>query len=1261
MGSIKRIYVEKGQGFDIEAQNLYHDLRENLNIEKLENVRIVNRYDISGLSDEEYFKARQIIFSEPAVDICYDEELPVGEDEHIFAMEYLPGQFDQRAESTAQCVQFLTQKRPPLIRCARVIVLRGELSQDDLARIKKYCINPVESREADFSKPQNLEMEVAVPQDVEIIRGFIEKTPAEIKLFSEDIGLAMSLEDLLFCQAYFCDTEKRDPTITEIRVIDTYWSDHCRHTTFLTKIEDVDLEKGRFTRPIEKAYLEYLSSRADVYGAEAKEKEMSLMDIALIAMREMKKKGLLEDLDESEEVNAASIVVPVKVNGNEEEWLVMFKNETHNHPTEIEPFGGAATCLGGAIRDPLSGRTYVYQAMRVTGSADPRRKVEDTLPGKLPQRKITTSAAAGYSSYGNQIGLATGQVAEIYDEGFLAKRMEIGAVISAAPKSNVVRKKPAAGDVIILLGGRTGRDGCGGATGSSKEHTIDSLFTCGAEVQKGNPPTERMIQRLFREPKVSTMIKKSNDLGAGGVSVAVGELAEGVEINLDLVPKKYEGLDGTELAISESQERMAVILAAEDAAAFQEYARRENVEATVIARVATERRMKMFWRNKLIVDLSRDFLNSSGVKQKTKVAVVSPKEKENYFKTLPENVVKELPDLKSAWLVNLQDLNVCSQRGLVERFDSTVGAGTVLFPLGGKYQATPAEGMVAKLPILRGETSTATIMTFGYNPQLSKWSPFHGALYAVVEAVTRVVALGGDYRKIRLTLQEYFEKLGEDPKRWGKPFAALLGAFYAQKQLQIPAIGGKDSMSGTFMDLDVPPTLVAFAINVADAGHIVSQEFKRPGSRVVLVPAPRDENELPDFPRLQKNFQQINALMRAGQVLASHTIRMGGLAAAISKMSFGNRIGFIFNNTVQPESLFIPDYGSLVLEIDTKADLDAVLAGLDYKLLGYTQEKEAIRLNDLEIPIQEALAAWEEPLEKVFPTKAGSSLPEPQIINFERRRAFKPRFPVAKPRILIPVFPGTNCEYDSARAFQKAGGIVDTIVIRNLTPVDVEQSVSELVRCIEKAQIIMFPGGFSGGDEPEGSGKFIAVMFRNPFIKEAVMKFLHEKDGLILGICNGFQALIKLGLVPYGEIRDLTEDSPTLTFNTLGRHVSRMVRTRVASVLSPWFSRVKLGDIHTLPVSHGEGRFIASKNVIADLISKGQVATQYVDLKGNPSNDITCNPNGSFEAIEAITSPDGRILGKMAHSERVGPHVGINVPGEKDQHLFEAGIRYFSD
>jgi phosphoribosylformylglycinamidine synthase len=685
------------------------------------------------------------------------------------------------------------------------------------------------------------------------------------------------------------------------------------------------------------------------------------------------------------------------------------------------------------------------------------------------------------------------------------------------------------------------------------------------------------------------------------------------------------------------------------------------LEATVIARVTTERRMKMFWRNKLIVDLSRDFLNSSGVKQKTKVAVVSPKEKENYFKTLPENVVKELPDLKSAWLVNLQDLNVCSQRGLVERFDSTVGAGTVLFPLGGKYQATPAEGMVAKLPILRGETSTATIMTFGYNPQLSKWSPFHGALYAVVEAVTRVVALGGDYRKIRLTLQEYFEKLGEDPKRWGKPFAALLGAFYAQKQLQIPAIGGKDSMSGTFMDLDVPPTLVAFAINVADAGHIVSQEFKRPGSRVVLVPAPRDENELPDFPRLQKNFQQINALMRAGQVLASHTIRMGGLAAAISKMSFGNRIGFIFNNPVQPESLFIPDYGSLVLEIDTKADLDAVLAGLDYKLLGYTQEKEAIRLNDLEIPIQEALAAWEEPLEKVFPTKAGSSLPEPQIINFERRRAFKPRFPVAKPRILIPVFPGTNCEYDSARAFQKAGGIVDTIVIRNLTPVDVEQSVSELVRCIEKAQIIMFPGGFSGGDEPEGSGKFIAVMFRNPFIKEAVMKFLHEKDGLILGICNGFQALIKLGLVPYGEIRDLTEDSPTLTFNTLGRHVSRMVRTRVASVLSPWFSRVKLGDIHTLPVSHGEGRFIASKNVIADLISKGQVATQYVDLKGNPSNDITCNPNGSFEAIEAITSPDGRILGKMAHSERVGPHVGINVPGEKDQHLFEAGIRYFSD
>jgi phosphoribosylformylglycinamidine synthase len=1266
--AIRRIYVEKRRGFDVEAQNLYRDLRENLNIEGLEAVRIVNRYDISGLSDEEYAEARHTIFAEPPVDLSYDEELPVGAGEHFFAVEYLPGQFDQRADSTAQCVQFLTWKEPPLIRCARVIVLRGELSRDELARIQQYCINPIESREAGLLKPQDLKMETVEPPEVEILQGFLDRSPAELNLFSASLGLAMSLEDLLFCQAYFRDTEKRDPTITELRVIDTYWSDHCRHTTFFTNIDDVNIVKGHFNGPVEAAFREYLATRAGLYGTEEKEKDICLMDIALISMKELQKKGLLEDLDESEEVNAASIVVPIQVDGNEEEWLIMFKNETHNHPTEIEPFGGAATCLGGAIRDPLSGRTYVYQAMRVTGSADPRKKVEDTLSGKLPQRKITTGAAAGYSSYGNQIGLATGQVAEIYDEGFLAKRMEIGAVIGAAPRKNVVRERPAAGDVIVLLGGRTGRDGCGGATGSSREHTTDSLFTCGAEVQKGNPPTERMIQRLFRDPKVSTMIKKCNDFGAGGVSVAIGELADGVEINLDLVPKKYEGLDGTELAISESQERMAVVLAAGDLAAFREYARGENLEATAVARVIAERRMKMFWREKPIVDLSRDFLNSSGVKQSTKVVVVSPSEKDNYFKKLPDKVAGKLPDLSAAWLANLQDLNLCSRRGLVERFDSTVGAGTVLLPLGGKFQDTPAEGMAAKIPVLKGETTAATVMAFGYNPLLSKWSPFHGALYAVVEAAAKVVALGGDYKKIRLTLQEYFEKLGEDPTRWGKPFSALLGAFYAQKGLQIPAVGGKDSMSGTFMDLDVPPTLVAFAVNVADAGQIISQEFKKPGSKVVLIPTLRDENELPDFVGMQKNFIRVNELIRSGQVLASRTVRMGGLAAAISEMSFGNRIGMLFNSPVQPESLFIPDYGSLILEMEQKTDLDTVLAGLEYRLLGYTQEKEAIELNNTVIPITEALAIWKEPLEKIFPTKTEENMPGPKYTKHEynspekrKRNILKSRLSVTKPRILIPVFPGTNCEYDSARAFQRAGGIVDTMVIGNLTPAEAKQSVTELVNRIAGAQIIMFPGGFSGGDEPEGSGKFIAVMFRNPFIKEAVQKFLHEKDGLILGICNGFQALIKLGLVPYGEIRDLTEESPTLTFNSIGRHVSRMVRTRVVSTLSPWFANLELGAIHTLPVSHGEGRFVANDITIAELFGKGQVAAQYVDLEGNPSNGIDFNPNGSYEAVEAITSPDGRILGKMAHSERIGPHVGINVPGEKDQRLFEAGVSYFAD
>ena len=1070
---------------------------------------------------------------------------------------------------------------------------------------------------------------------------------------------------MAFCQGYFRDTEKRNPTITEIRVIDTYWSDHCRHTTFNTHIEEVSFSEGDFAHPITNAYQEYLTSRNYVYGENPSNRDVCLMDIGVIGMKELKKRGVLADLDESDEINACSIVVNAVIDGQNEEWLVMFKNETHNHPTEIEPFGGAATCLGGAVRDPLSGRTYVYQAMRVTGSGDPRAKLEDTLSGKLPQRKITRGAASGYSSYGNQIGIATGQVTEVYHEGFVAKRMEIGAVIAAAPRKNVVRKVPVPGDVIVLVGGRTGRDGCGGATGSSKEHTCESLLTCGAEVQKGNPPTERKIQRLFRNANVSTLIKRCNDFGAGGVAVAIGELTDGLEINLDSVPKKYDGLDGTELAISESQERMAVVISAEDLETFVRYAQEENLEATLVATVSSNLRLKMFWRGQAIVDVSRQFLDTNGVKQKTKVLVKLPDADRNYFKRLPEIVEQKLAEvredvsfLNKAWLANLADLNVCSQKGLVERFDGSIGMSSVLMPLGGKYQMTPAEGMVAKLPVLSGETNTATMMTYGYNPQLAIWSPFHGAIYAVVDAVTKIVALGGDYRNVRLTLQEYFERLGTDPETWGKPFSALLGAFYAQKKLGIPAIGGKDSMSGTFMDLNVPPTLVAFAVNVTRADKVVSQEFKRIGSQVVLVLADRDEHEVPNFEHLVRNYQKVNELIHSGKVLATHTVRMGGLAAALSKMSFGNRIGIAFNDQTEVKSLFTVDYGSIILEIDEQVKLDDVFGEVEYRLLGLTQEKPLITVNGIDIELNDALLAWEKPLEKIFPTQT-EKVADPVVLSYDLRNTRKPSIKVAKPRIFIPVFPGTNCEYDSAKAFEKAGGLVETLVIRNLNAVDVEQSIQEMVKKINQSQIVMLPGGFSAGDEPDGSGKFIAAMFRNPRIKEAVLELIKRRDGLMLGICNGFQALIKLGLVPYGEIIDLTEDSPTLTYNKIGRHVSGMIQTKVVSTLSPWFSGVEPGEVHTVPISHGEGRFVASKEVIKTLITNGQIATQYVDLDGNPSNDIVYNPNGSYEAIEGITSPDGRILGKMAHSERTGRGVAINVPGNQYQPIFTGGVNYF--
>ncbi|ABN51790.1 MAG TPA: phosphoribosylformylglycinamidine synthase [Hungateiclostridium thermocellum] len=1254
---VRRVFVEKKKGFDLEAQRMYRDLKENLRIAGLSGVRLINRYDVEGISDEEYESAKRTIFSEPPVEEVFDETISIDEKDKIVAIEYLPGQYDQRADSASQCIQILTHGERPNVKVAKLIVLQGDVSQEEYEKVKKYLINPVECQEASLEKPSTLDVEVTVPEDVKVLKGFVNMSREELKAFADSMGLAMSLEDLEFCQKYFRDDEKRDPTITEIRVIDTYWSDHCRHTTFLTRIQNVDIQEGRFTAPVKEAYESYLQSRKFVYGD--KEKDVCLMDIAVMGMRELKKRGLLNDLDESDEVNACSIVVNVDVNGKNEEWLVMFKNETHNHPTEIEPFGGAATCLGGAIRDPLSGRSYVYQAMRVTGSGDPRTSIDDTLPGKLPQRKITTEAAQGYSSYGNQIGLATGQVAEIYDEDFVAKRMEIGAVIGAAPRKNVKREKPKAGDVIILLGGRTGRDGCGGATGSSKEHTEESLLTCGAEVQKGNPITERKIQRLFRKPEVSTMIKKCNDFGAGGVSVAIGELAEGLRINLDAVPKKYEGLDGTELAISESQERMAVMVAKENVDAFIKASKEENLEATPVAEVTDDRRLVMYWRGKAIVDIKRDFLDTNGVKQNTNVLVAAPLEEEYYFAGIPKEAEDYSKDLRDAWIRNLQRLNVCSQKGLVERFDSTIGAGTVLMPFGGKYQLTPSEGMAAKIPVPDGDTNTGTLMAFGYNPSIAKWSPFHGAMFAVIESVAKIVAMGGNHKKIRLSLQEYFEKLGKDPKKWGKPFSALLGAYYAQTKIGIPAIGGKDSMSGTFKDMNVPPTLVSFAVATMDVNYTVSSEFKKAGSKVVLIPLKINENGVPDFAQLDKNYAAVHQMIMNRKVLAAHTVRSGGISEAISKMCFGNMIGFKFEASVDARRLFEPLYGSIVLELDESLNLDELLKDVEYEFLGVTQEKRTIDFGNVGLDLVELCQKWQEPLEKVFPTATEPVSSTPKQYKFEKRNSIKPSVSIAKPRIFMPIFPGTNCEYDTARAFEKAGGVVDMLVIKNLTPSEIDESIREMAKRIDNSQIVMIPGGFSGGDEPDGSGKFIATAFRNPRVKDAVMRLLKERDGLMLGICNGFQALIKLGLVPYGEIRDLNEDSPTLTFNTIGRHVSCMVRTKITSTLSPWFNNVKVGDIHTIAVSHGEGRFVASKEVLEMMEKNGQIATQYVDLDGNATYDIRFNPNGSFEAIEGITSPDGRVLGKMGHSERIGTNVAKNVPGDKDQKLFEAGVNYF--
>lgn len=1247
MAEIKRIYVEKKEGCNIEASQLLADIKENLGLTNLTGLRILNRYDVEDIADDVFEAASKTIFSEPPVDYIYNETFEMAEDETAFSMEYLPGQYDQRADSAMQCIQIISGDDKAVVASAKTYVLKGKLSTEDVEKIKHYCINPVDSREASMEKPATLKMDLTIPTTVETIEGFIDMDEKALLDYRKSLGLAMSEADILFCQKYFKDTEKRNPTITEIRVIDTYWSDHCRHTTFATHINDVTFEDGKYKEVVENVYKMYLDEKKSL-GRE--QKPVCLMDIATTGMRALKAQGKLDNFDESEEINACSIVVPVDVDGVEEDWLVMFKNETHNHPTEIEPFGGAATCLGGAIRDPLSGRSYVYQAMRVTGAGDPTVPVADTLQGKLPQRKIVTSAAHGYSSYGNQIGLATGQVAEIYDEGYVAKRMEIGAVIAAAKKENVIRERPDAGDIIILTGGRTGRDGCGGATGSSKEHDEDSILTCGAEVQKGNAPTERKLQRLFRNPEVSKMIRRCNDFGAGGVSVAIGELADGLEINLDLVPKKYEGLDGTELAISESQERMAVVVKADKADSFIKYANEENLEATVVAKVTDDRRLKMFWNGNDIVNISRDFLDTNGAVQNTDIYVEEPANK-------PEKIENK-SDLKAQWLENLSQLNVACQKGLVERFDSTIGAGTILMPFGGKNQMTPAEVMAAKIPLLNGETTTGTLMSYGYNPTVAKWSPFHSAVYAVVESVAKIVAGGGDYDSVRLTFQEYFERLGEDSHRWGKPFSALLGAYLAQMELGTAAIGGKDSMSGTFKDLDVPPTLVSFAVDPVKMYNVISPEFKNAGNTIVKVNVSYDENDLPVFDELKKNFAKISELVKEGKIVSAATIGVGGIAAAVTKMAFGNDIGAVINE----EDLFNYNYGSFVLELACdKAEAEKLFAGYNFAVIGNTTSEKNIVANGVTIDLEEALNVWIKPLEKIFPTKYLEDVKKADI-EIKPFNVVEKKFSgkgIAAPRVLIPVFPGNNCEYDTKRAFEKAGAVADTLVVTNLKTQWLEESIDKMVDMIHNSQIIMIPGGFSAGDEPEGSGKFIAAVFRNPKVKEAVMDLLKNRDGLMLGICNGFQALIKLGLVPFGEIRDMEENSPTLTFNTIGRHISCLADTKIVSNKSPWLWNSNVGDIHKVAFSHGEGRFMADEAVIKALAENNQIATQYVDPNGNPTFDIRYNPNGSLYAIEGITSPDGRVLGKMGHSERMGNGVFKNVPGEKDQKIFLSGVQYF--
>lgn len=1246
MQSIRRLYVAKKGVFADEAKRMLADLQENLLIKGLTDINIFHRYDVAGLDDAAFEAAKTMIFSEPPVDAVYDE-LPVKEGDTVLAIEYLPGQYDQRADSAMQCLQMLTMQNDSLVRTARVVVLSGALSDEDVAAIKHYCINPVEAREASLDPVDTLEMAWEQPADVAVIEGFTTMDDAALKELSAHMGLAMSFDDLKFCQTYFGEEEKRNPTVTEIRVIDTYWSDHCRHTTFMTELTDVAFEDGKFAVPIQRAYEAYKTTRENLN----RKKPQTLMDMATIAVKELKAAGKLQNLDESDEINACTIIIPVDVDGVEEEWLLLFKNETHNHPTEIEPFGGAATCLGGCIRDPLSGRSYVYQAMRVTGAGDPRQAVKDTLKGKLPQRTLTTGAAKGYSSYGNQIGLATGEVKEYYNQGFVAKRMEIGAVLGAAPRCNVVREAPVPGDIIILLGGKTGRDGCGGATGSSKKHTVESLETCGAEVQKGNALTERKIQRLFRRHEVTVLIKRCNDFGAGGVSVAIGELTDGLDINLDKVPKKYEGLDGTELAISESQERMAVVVAPEHVDEFMKYAAEENLEATIVAVATDTKRLVMHWRGQNIVNITRAFLDTNGVTQRRKAFVTAPEDKD--FFTVPE-----VTDVAQTWLDTMGTLNIASEQGLAERFDSTIGARTVLMPFGGKYQKTPVEGMVAKIPVMNGKTTTASIFTHGYDPDLAIWSPFHGALYAVVQSIAKLVALGGDRKKVYLTMQEFFQSLGTNEKAWGQPVSALLGAYIAQKEMGVAAIGGKDSMSGTFENLTVPPTLVSFAIVPEHTKNIISPEFKQPGNAVLLFDLPRDGEGMPDFGVFKANCDFLHEAVLAGKVKSMHAVGQGGVAAAIAQMAFGNGLGVEVDNSFSVQELFNLRYGAIIVETNTDNAVEWVRRDNVYRV-GLTRGNGFMEVGDVKISLSDLQKAWEEPLNGVFPIKSESGEGDAELPLFT---TYGPRRSESfgKPRVFIPVCPGTNCEYDSAEAFERAGAVADVMVLRNNTAQDLAESIDEMAKRIAQAQIIMFPGGFSAGDEPEGSGKFIATLFRNPALTEALESLLYQRDGLALGICNGFQALIKLGLLPYGHVQPLKADSPTLTYNTIGRHLSRMVDTKVVSVMSPWFSNVKAGDVHTVAISHGEGRFVASPEQIRELAAKGQIATQYVDLSGKATYDSEYNPNQSVLAVEGITSPDGRVLGKMAHTERFSADdIFENISGNKLQPIFAAGVAYF--